>query len=245
MIELGAAYGATDDAGWCRLLGDDVWYVWADAMVRDVDADVETFARDVIARYRSRRALPLPQQCVSLPGLYRTVVLDVKYIRTLYSSDSVGERANVVLSCAAPGPELTSFRLARSVEWISFAHNPAITSIGDDFLQYLNWIRSVDLSGLPNLTTVGNGMCFRCSGLSCIDLCPLSSITAVGNWFLAGCDGLTSIDLSPLSNTRAIGSQFLFGCSGLTSIDLSPIVEYHGDRCRLLGWLLWPNEHQP
>ena len=97
MLELGAAYGATDDAGWCRLLGDDVWYVWAEAMVRDVDADVETFARDVIARYRSRRALPLPQQSMSLPALYRTVVLDVDCIRKLDSSEIVGERANVVL----------------------------------------------------------------------------------------------------------------------------------------------------
>ena len=71
MLELGAAYEATDDAGWCALLGYNVWYVWTEAMVREMHADLEPFARDTTVRYRSRQRLPVPKLCISLPELYR------------------------------------------------------------------------------------------------------------------------------------------------------------------------------
>jgi len=158
MLDLGAAYGILDDAEWCRLIGDEAWYVWGEAVVRDVDADVKTFARDVIARHRSSRLLPLTQQNRALPpALYRTVVLNTRYIRSLDSSGSVGGRANVVLSSAVPGRELPPFHVAPSVERIGFAPNSEVTSIGDDFFRGFVPIRSVNLGGLPNVTRIGHG----------------------------------------------------------------------------------------
>jgi len=192
-------------------------------MVRDLPSDVEPFVRDVLAAYRLGRPLPLPQQCTSLPALYRTVVQEVRYIRRLDGSDEVGGRADVMLCSAAPGHQLSSFSLARSVEWVGFAPNPGITSIGDVDFDYPSvWV--VDFRGLPNVNTIGENFLYGCGYLTTLHLfAPLSNITGVGSGFLRSCSSLMTIDLGSLSNVTAVGDNFLRDCRGLTTIDLSPL----------------------
>ena len=188
MVSFGAACGVATDAGWRALPGDSVWYVWAEAMVRDLPSDVETFARDVLATYRLGRPLPLPQQCTSLFALYRTVVQEVRYIQTSDRSHEVGGRANLVLCSAVPGPQLTAFKVALSVTWVGFAPNLGITSIGRNVLSDFASLTSVDLHGLRSVTTLGSRFLYGCRRLTTIDLSPLSNITAVGNGFLDCCE---------------------------------------------------------
>ena len=77
MQALGGAHGATDDAAWRMLLGDSLCYVWAEAMIRDVGADVGTFVRGVVDRFVGGRPLSLPRRCPSLVELYRIVVTEM------------------------------------------------------------------------------------------------------------------------------------------------------------------------
>jgi len=137
----------------------------------------------VAALYRAGRALPLPQQCVSLHDLYSTVVLDVRYIRDVSSSGMLGGRANVVLYSAALATR-NDFQLAPSVEWVGFAPNTNPITIADRFLR-------------------------DCAALTTIDLTPLTNITSVGGNFLKGCTGLTTVDLTPLTKITSIGDRFL------------------------------------
>ena len=157
-----------------------------------------------------------------------TVVQEVRYIASVDRSDEVGGCANVLLCGATPGPQLSSLKVASSVEWVGFAPNPGITSIGDNVLdgktlRVCASIRSVNLHGLSNVTTIGKFFLLGCRGLSTINLSPFSNVTALDHAFLPDCAGLTTIDLRPLSNITAVGERFLYGCRGLTSIDLSPL----------------------
>jgi len=127
MLAFGAACGLATDAEWCTLLGDSLWYVWAEAMMRDLPSDVETFARDMVAGYRLGRTLPLPQQCGSLPALYRTVVQDVQYIRDLDEASALGGCAKLVLCSAVSGAVLPVFKLAPSVSTV--VSNPTRASL--------------------------------------------------------------------------------------------------------------------
>jgi len=112
MEALGAVYGATHDAGWRMLLGDSLWYVWSEAMIRDLDADASTYVRDVVESYVKGRRVSLPRRCTSLLELYRIVVRETTYLRTVDSADCVSGTAVVVLAVAAEGShELPRFSL--------------------------------------------------------------------------------------------------------------------------------------
>ena len=125
----------------CTLLGDSLWYVWAEAMMRDLPSDVETFARDMVAGYRLGRTLSLPQQCGSLPSLYRAVVQDVQYIRDFDSASGLRGGAYVVLcNELLTLEELCSClsalgTLPQDAGWLGFDANADITECGDDFLR--------------------------------------------------------------------------------------------------------------
>jgi len=152
--------------------------------MRDLPSDVWKFAHDLVQAYRLGWTLPLPQQCTSLPSLYRTVVRDVRYIRDLDSSGNVVGRANVVLRSATLGYRLSAFKLAPSVAWVGFAPNPDIISIGDAVL-YNCLVQSVDFRGLPNVVTIGDMFLYGCCRLTTIDLSPLSNIRLAGNKFVS------------------------------------------------------------
>ena len=117
MQVLGLVYGATDDAAWRRLLGDSLCYVWAEAMIRDLDAvDVATYVRGIVDRFAVGRPVSLPRQCPSLVELYRIVVTEMTYLRRLDSARSEARAAMVVLAVATQGShELRSFTLPESV----------------------------------------------------------------------------------------------------------------------------------
>jgi len=155
MVAFGAACGVTDDAGWGMLLGDSLFYVWTEAMVRDLGPDVGRYVRGVVDGNRCGRDVSLPRRCDSLEDLYRTMVLDMTYVRDSDSTGSSRRTAVVVLASANRTSHQLNYVTLPYAEWVSFEPSTNDT-IGNEFLYNCRELRALDLSGLSSATTVGH-----------------------------------------------------------------------------------------
>ena len=156
MVAFGAACGITDDALWWMLLGDSLFYVWTETMVRDLGPDVGRYVRGVVDAYRCGRDVPLPRRCDSLEELYRTMVLEMTYVRDIDSICS-SRGSVVVLATAKQAPHQYGrkrFSTLPFAEWVSFGPRTNDT-IGDDVLFGCRTLTTLDLSPLSRVTTVG------------------------------------------------------------------------------------------
>ena len=86
---------------------------------------------------------------------------------------------------------------------------PALSSIGDDFLNDCSGITAIDLGGLANVTRIGDNFLREMDSLTALDLRPLSRVESVGNGFLWYCSSVATIDLGSLANVTRIGDNFL------------------------------------
>jgi len=144
MEALGTACGVSDDAEWGMLLGYSLWYVWTEAMIRDLGAAVTPYVRGMVKGYTNGHHVSLPRRCTSWLELYRTVVLEMTYVDDLDSARSVRGTAILVLASATRGSLFMSptyERVPPSVSWIGFEPNTNVTAIGDNFLSRKGWLR--------------------------------------------------------------------------------------------------------
>jgi hypothetical protein len=111
------------------------------------------------------------------------------------------------------------------IKTVKLNPNSIITNIGDEFLSYCAGLKSVDLKCLENIATINHSFMKGCTNLVKVELPDkFTNVTKIERDFMSGAVNLKKIDLSCFSNVKKIGAHFLLA-SDITKADLSSLHE--------------------